>query len=457
MKKVLSILLAMLMIGSVATISTMAVDDGGSISAVYNSSLSASRFNDFSSITPTYQAAVSYMADNGILSGYADNTFNPKGVLTRGAASKIISNLILGPSIAEKLAVNSAPFKDVPIDNVFAGYIAYCSVNGICNGYSDGSFRAFSPLTTGPFAKMLLNFVEYSGDSTRYVGNNWANNVRQDAIAAGIIDSDADLSTPVTREYAAYMSYNAIRYAEAADGENEKESQENSTEKTGVNSSDWVIDININNDENDLYTDLESVRIGSFIYFHALILDGPSDKINLKYKIEFSTGKSMTGSWNGEAGVNSFATCSCRYTDSIHTEVNGVFKLYNATTGKLLAEKSFIATSPNNTERVYYRNGLLSYQSYVGVECKGTFSESGVYTPGYTSGASIYVYDFTTTDDFNSYLKYLTTTGWSFVKSQSDDTYFCYYKSGILVSVWYVEGPTGHEAELAEVWVTISK
>lgn len=214
MKKVLSILLAMLMIGSVATISTMAVDDGGSISAVYNSSLSASRFNDFSSITPTYQAAVSYMADNGILSGYADNTFNPKGVLTRGAASKIVSNLILGPSVAEKLAVDSAPFKDVPIDNAFAGYIAYCSANGICNGYSDGSFQAFAPLTTGSFAKMLLNFVEYSGDSTRYVGNNWANNVRQDAIAAGIIDSDANLSTPVTREYAAYMSYNAMMWAD---------------------------------------------------------------------------------------------------------------------------------------------------------------------------------------------------------------------------------------------------
>lgn len=67
-------------------------------------------------------------------------TSSPLDVLTRGAAAKIICNLILGPTTASALSASSAPFKDVPVSNTFAGYITYCAQEKIINGYSDGTF-----------------------------------------------------------------------------------------------------------------------------------------------------------------------------------------------------------------------------------------------------------------------------------------------------------------------------
>ena len=41
--------------------------------------------------------------------------------LTRGAAAKIICNLILGPTTASALVADAAPYKDVPTNHTFAG------------------------------------------------------------------------------------------------------------------------------------------------------------------------------------------------------------------------------------------------------------------------------------------------------------------------------------------------
>ena len=41
-------------------------------------------------------------------------TFRPTATLTRGAAAKIICNLILGPTTASALVADAAPYKDVP-------------------------------------------------------------------------------------------------------------------------------------------------------------------------------------------------------------------------------------------------------------------------------------------------------------------------------------------------------
>lgn len=179
------------------------------------SSDTASKFNDATEITPDYRQAIGYMVDNGILSGGVDNNYRPKGVLSRGAATKIIGNLTLGAAVAEKLMVDTAPFTDVPVSHTFAGYIAFCTRSGICNGYSDNTFKPAAPLSTGAYAKMLLNWARYTGDSSRYVGEHWSAHVYMDAVAAGIIDENINLGDAVTREYAAYMAYQAVKYAKA--------------------------------------------------------------------------------------------------------------------------------------------------------------------------------------------------------------------------------------------------
>ena len=95
MKKFLSLVLALVMTMSLVTVSAGAVD-----------------FTDDSDID--YKEAVDVISALGIVDGYSDDSFRPDGSLTRGAAAKIICNLVLGPTTASALSATTAPFRDVP-------------------------------------------------------------------------------------------------------------------------------------------------------------------------------------------------------------------------------------------------------------------------------------------------------------------------------------------------------
>ena len=87
MKKFLSLVLALVMTMSLVTVSAGAKD-----------------FADASDID--YDAAVDVISELGVVDGYSDDTFRPVGLLTRGAAAKIICNLILGPTTASALSAS---------------------------------------------------------------------------------------------------------------------------------------------------------------------------------------------------------------------------------------------------------------------------------------------------------------------------------------------------------------
>ena len=128
MKKFLSMVLALVMTMSLVTISAGAAD-----------------FTDADSID--YAEAVEVMTAVGVVDGYTDGSFGPDAYLSRGAAAKIICNLILGPTTAEALVADAAPYSDVPTDNVLAGYIAYCQKEGIISGYADGTVKPSNTVT----------------------------------------------------------------------------------------------------------------------------------------------------------------------------------------------------------------------------------------------------------------------------------------------------------------------
>ncbi len=92
MKKFLSLVLALAMTMSLVTVSAGAKD-----------------FTDDSEIN--YKEAVDVMSALGVVDGYSDGDFNPQDTLTRGAAAKIICNLILGPTTAAALHADTAPLQ----------------------------------------------------------------------------------------------------------------------------------------------------------------------------------------------------------------------------------------------------------------------------------------------------------------------------------------------------------
>ena len=195
MKKFLSLVLALVMTMSLVTVSAGAKD-----------------FTDSSKIQ--YAEAVDVMSAVKVIDGYADGSFNPSATLTRGAAAKIICNLILGPTTASALVADAAPYKDVPTNHTFAGYIAYCQKTGIISGYADGTFKPANSLTGYAFMKMLLGALGYDATREGYTGGNWSINVAKQALNIGLADGlDGNFNgvKAVTREEACLYAFNMLQ------------------------------------------------------------------------------------------------------------------------------------------------------------------------------------------------------------------------------------------------------
>ena len=195
MKKFLSLVLALVMTMSLVTVSA-----------------GAKEFKDDKDVT--YDEAVAVISEIGVVDGDTDGNFRPTDNLSRGAAAKIICNLILGPTTAAELKADTAPFKDVPVSNTFSGYIAYCAKEGIISGYADGTFRPAGTLTGYAFMKMLLGALGYDSENEGYTGANWSINVAKQAIGIGLNAGLADEFNGVdfvTREEAALYAFNTLK------------------------------------------------------------------------------------------------------------------------------------------------------------------------------------------------------------------------------------------------------
>jgi len=194
MKKFLSLVLALAMTMSLVTVSAGAKD-----------------FTDNSKIE--YKEAVDVVSALGIVEGYEDGAFNPQNTLTRGAAAKIICNLILGTTTASALRADTAPYSDVPTTNTFAGYIAYCQKEGIISGYADGTFKPAATLTGYAFMKMLLGALGYDSDIEGYTGANWSIAVGKRALGIGLDDGNDNFVgvNAVTREEACLYAFNTLK------------------------------------------------------------------------------------------------------------------------------------------------------------------------------------------------------------------------------------------------------
>ena len=197
MKKFLSLVLALVMTMSLVTVSAGAKD-----------------FTDNSKIN--YEEAVEVMSTLGVVGGYTDGSFNPSGTLTRGAAAKIICNLILGTTTADALTADAAPYKDVATTNVFAPYIAYCAKEGIISGYADGTFRPANTLTGYAFMKMLLGALGLQADKEGYTGPNWSISVAKRALSKDVALDDGlkgefNGAKAATREEACLYALNMMK------------------------------------------------------------------------------------------------------------------------------------------------------------------------------------------------------------------------------------------------------
>lgn len=266
MKKFLSLVLALVMVTSLLTI-------GASASI-------AKDFTDDESIT--YGEAVDVISAIEVVTGYEDGSFKPAQPLTRGAAAKIITNLILGPATAGNLTCTKAPFPDVPVNHTFAAAIAYCSQNKIINGYSNGFFAPGEPLTGYAFLKMLEGALGYDGAVEGFTGGNWSINVAKIANGIGLTEGLADGfsgTATVDRQTACLFAFNTLKadLVEYPAG--------TTTAKSVTANTQATTDNNWKNIVNETLTDRQSNRIVQFAerYFPRLVRNSGYYTYNGRY------------------------------------------------------------------------------------------------------------------------------------------------------------------------------
>jgi hypothetical protein len=93
--------------------------------------------------------------NNGVITGYSDNTFRPNNNITRGQLTKVIA-------LSERWAVDvsGAPhFSDVASSNPFYAQIETAYNRGVISGYADGTFRPYSEATRGQISKIVYTAV----------------------------------------------------------------------------------------------------------------------------------------------------------------------------------------------------------------------------------------------------------------------------------------------------------
>ena len=165
----------------------------------------ASAFSDESDIRNT--EAVTMLTALNIISGFPDGSFMPDEPVTREQAAKMIASIL-------QLKDNSfswdgsSTFSD---SSSWAGeYIEYCAAKGIISGYSDGTFDPGGYITADQMFKLLL--VAVGNDPAPYVGENWLENVRADAMECGLYDSFTGSTVDtLNRDDACLLIFNALK------------------------------------------------------------------------------------------------------------------------------------------------------------------------------------------------------------------------------------------------------
>jgi len=120
----------------------------------------------------TFYAPVRCLACRGIISGYADGTFKPDNLVTRGQLAKIVSN---AANFIEPPGTQI--FQDVAPDHPFYEWINRLTNRGYMSGYTCGGagepcvsnrpyFRPFANATRAQTSKIVSNAATYSDPPT---------------------------------------------------------------------------------------------------------------------------------------------------------------------------------------------------------------------------------------------------------------------------------------------------
>jgi hypothetical protein len=129
--------------------------------ALYHLKGAVSLYKDDASIASWTKESV-YQAKEYTLMEGAAGYFHPKNTLTRAQFTKMLVRMI-GEQPNDKA---KAVFSDVKADSWFYGYVETAKEKGLIQGYPNGEFKPYAPITRQQIAVMIARAFQLKGSST---------------------------------------------------------------------------------------------------------------------------------------------------------------------------------------------------------------------------------------------------------------------------------------------------
>ncbi|MDP1396060.1 S-layer homology domain-containing protein [Lysinibacillus capsici] len=194
-----------------------------------NAAAATSPFTDINQYSDNYNEILK-LYSQGVMSGFADNTFRPDVSVTRGEAAKMLATALK----LDTKNIQDPYYKDVPKGNQYYKYVAALQNAGIMSGYSNGMFMPNEVLTRGELAKMVVVGFHLEVSPTY---NNIFKDVNSKTNNAIYIQTLIDLNitkgtTPVT--FSPFDPVTRGQFASFVVGSQEKKSNETSYKITNV-------------------------------------------------------------------------------------------------------------------------------------------------------------------------------------------------------------------------------
>jgi len=119
--------------------------------------------------------AIQFLKDKGIITGYADGSFQPAKLVNRAEALKIL----LEGNKVQTAVPNVSSFPDVKLTDWFVKYVETAKTSGIIKGNPDGTYAPSRNVSRAEFLKMLLILNSFIPD--KWSGQKMFNDVPKDA------------------------------------------------------------------------------------------------------------------------------------------------------------------------------------------------------------------------------------------------------------------------------------
>ena len=187
MKKIIAVILAVIMIMSLATVA-----------------FAANSFTDISN--SKNKEAIETLYELGVIDGYSKTKFGPKLTLSRAEACAVMVRALYG----DKIVYWTNSFIDVPTRAWYAPYVDVAVYYDIMHGHSATTFAPDEDITYDQMATLVLNALGYNAPQ---LSGTWPENVERIANILGLYDNISRFvlgSDAITREDACQMLYNAL-------------------------------------------------------------------------------------------------------------------------------------------------------------------------------------------------------------------------------------------------------